>query len=452
MKVVMIGAGYVGLVTGACFSEFGFDVTCVDVDATKIEGLLAGEIPIYEPGLDTLVVSNRKAGRLHFTTKLQEVVPTADMVFIAVGTPSRRGDGYADLRYVYAAAEQVAKALDGYTVVVTKSTVPVGTGREVRRIIAKARPDADFDVVSNPEFLREGAAIDDFMHPDRVVIGAESDRAREMMQQLYRPLSLREVPMVFTDIVTAELTKYAANAFLATKITFINEMADLCEKTGADVQHLAKGMGLDGRIGGKFLHPGPGYGGSCFPKDTLALIYSGRQYEAPLRIVETVADINERRKLAMADRVLAALGGPDEARGKTVTVLGLTFKPSTDDMRDSPALAIVPALMGAGVQVRVYDPQGMENAKSEIGVGPYYAESAYNAIEGADCIALVTEWNEFRALQLDRVKSLMKEPVMVDMRNIYNPEELRAAGFVYYGIGRGYKVNTPVIQTAEAAE
>ena len=452
MKVVMIGAGYVGLVTGACFSEFGFDVTCVDVDASKIEGLLQGDIPIFEPGLDTLVASNRKAGRLQFTTNLQEAVPKADMVFIAVGTPSRRGDGYADLRYVYAAAEQVARSLEGYTVVVTKSTVPVGTGREGRRIIAETRPDADFDVVSNPEFLREGAAIDDFMHPDRVVIGAETDRAREMMQRLYRPLSLREVPMLFTDIVTAELTKYAANAFLATKITFINEIADLCEKTGADVQHLAKGIGLDGRIGGKFLHPGPGFGGSCFPKDTLALIHSGRQYESPLRIVETVADINDQRKLAMADRVLAAMGGAETARGKTVAVLGLTFKPNTDDMRDSPALAIVPALMAAGVSVRVYDPQGMENAKAEIGDGPYYANGTYDAIEGADCIALVTEWNEFRALQLDRVKSLMNNLVMVDMRNIYNPEEMRAAGFAYYGIGRGYKGNTPVIQTAEAAE
>ena len=452
MKVVMIGAGYVGLVTGACFSEFGFDVTCVDVDASKIEGLLRGEIPIYEPGLDTLVANNRKAGRLHFTTKLQDVVPTADMVFIAVGTPSRRGDGHADLRYVYAAAEQVAQALDGYTVVVTKSTVPVGTGREVRRIVSETRPDADFDVVSNPEFLREGAAIDDFMHPDRVVIGAETDRAREMMQRLYRPLSLREVPMVVTDIVTAELTKYAANAFLATKITFINEIADLCEKTGADVQHLAKGIGLDGRIGAKFLHPGPGYGGSCFPKDTLALMHSGRQYGSPLRIVETVADINDRRKLAMADRVIDALGGAAAADGKTVAMLGLTFKPNTDDMRDSPSLAVVPALLRAGVRVKVYDPQGMDNARAEIGEGPFYAESAYQAIEGADCIALVTEWNEFRALQLDRVKSLMANPVMVDMRNIYNPEEMRAAGFEYFGIGRGYKGTTPVIQTAEAAE
>ncbi len=307
MKVVMIGAGYVGLVTGACFSEFGFDVTCVDVNSGKIDGLLRGEIPIYEPGLDMMVAKNRQAGRLRFTTNLQDVVPEADMVFIAVGTPSRRGDGYADLRYVYAAAEEVARALEGYTVVVTKSTVPVGTGREVWRIIAETRPDAEFDVVSNPEFLREGAAIEDFMRPDRVVIGAESEKAREMMRRLYRPLSLREVPMVITDIVTAELTKYAANAFLATKITFINEIADLCEKTGADVQHLAKGMGLDGRIGGKFLHPGPGFGGSCFPKDTLALIYSGRQYNSPLRIVETVAEINDRRKVAMADRIMWGL-------------------------------------------------------------------------------------------------------------------------------------------------
>ena len=452
MNVVMIGAGYVGLVTGACFSEFGFDVTCVDVNEEKIAGLHRGEIPIYEPGLDTLVAANAKAGRLQFTTDLQAAVADADIVFIAVGTPSRRGDGHADLRFVYAAAADVAKAIVGYTVIVTKSTVPVGTGREVARIIREKRPDADFDVVSNPEFLREGAAIDDFMRPDRVVLGAESDRAREQMQALYRPLSLREVPIVFTDIVTAELTKYAANAFLATKITFINEMADLCEQTGADVQLLAKGMGLDGRIGGKFLHPGPGYGGSCFPKDTLALIYSGREYDAPLRIVETVADINDRRKQAMAERVIAALGGAANARGKTVAVLGLTFKPNTDDMRDSPSLAIIPALVDVGVNVRAYDPQGIPNAKDEIGDTPIYCEDAYNAIDGADCIALVTEWNEFRALQLDRVKKLMKQPIMVDMRNIYNPEEMRAAGFTYFGIGRGYEGITPVVKTAEAAE
>jgi UDPglucose 6-dehydrogenase len=452
MKVVMLGAGYVGLVTGACFSEFGFDVTCVDVDSTRVDRLLRNEIPIYEPGLESLVASNRTAGRLHFTTKLEQVVPEADLVFIAVGTPSRRGDGHADLRYVYAAARQIAELIEGYTVIVTKSTVPVGTGQEVRRIITEARPEADFDVVSNPEFLREGAAIDDFKHPDRVVIGAESDRAREMMRRLYRPLSLREVPIVFTDIVTAELTKYAANAFLATKITFINEISDLCEKTGADVQDVARGIGLDRRIGSKFLHPGPGYGGSCFPKDTLALIYSGRQFGSPLRIVETVADINDRRKLAMADRVIDALGGVEAARGKTVAVLGLTFKPSTDDMRDSPALAIVPALMGAGIHVRVFDPQGMKNAEAEIGVGPYYAENAYDALKGADCIALVTEWNEFRALQLDRVMKLVKSPVLVDMRNVYNPEEMRAAGFTYYGIGRGYERAEIAARSAEAAE
>jgi UDPglucose 6-dehydrogenase len=453
MKVVMIGAGYVGLVTGACFSEFGFDVTCVDVDETKIKALENGEIPIYEPGLDDLVANNCKAGRLSFSTSLADAVPEADLVFIAVGTPSRRGDGYADLRYVYAAAEQVARNLRGYTTVVTKSTVPVGTGKEVARIVAQYAPaSAEWDVVSNPEFLREGAAIEDFMRPDRVVMGAESDRARAQMRQLYRPLSLREVPMVFTDIVTAELIKYAANAFLATKITFINEISDLCEKTGADVQHVAKGIGLDGRIGGKFLHPGPGYGGSCFPKDTLALAYSARQYGVPLRIVEAVIDINDRRKLAMADRVIDALGGSEAARGKNVAVLGLTFKPGTDDMRESPALAIVPALMGAGIEARVYDPQGMDNAKAEIGTGPYYATSAYDALEGADCLALVTEWNEFRALQLDRVKSLMTSPIMVDMRNIYVPAEMRAAGFVYYGIGRGYDgIDTPSDQV-EAAE
>ncbi len=453
MKVVMIGAGYVGLVTGACFSEFGFDVTCVDVDETKIRALEKGEIPIYEPGLDDLVASNCKAGRLHFSTSLADAVPAADLVFIAVGTPSRRGDGYADLRYVYAAAEQVALNLSGYTTVVTKSTVPVGTGKEVARIVAKHAPaHAEWDVVSNPEFLREGAAIEDFMRPDRVVIGAESDRAREQMRQLYRPLSLREVPMVFTEIVTAELIKYAANAFLATKITFINEIADLCEKTGANVQHVAKGIGLDGRIGSKFLHPGPGYGGSCFPKDTLALAYSARQHGTPLRIVESVIDINDRRKLAMADRVIDAMGGLSVVRGKKVAVLGLTFKPGTDDMRESPALAIVPALMAAGIEARVFDPQGMSNAKAEIGVGPYYASSAYDALDGADCLAIVTEWNEFRALQLDRVKSLMNAPVMVDMRNIYVPEEMRAAGFTYYGIGRGYTGQSILTGQAEAAE
>jgi UDPglucose 6-dehydrogenase len=453
MKVVMIGAGYVGLVTGACFSEFGFDVTCVDVDETKIRALEKGEIPIYEPGLDDLVASNCKAGRLHFSTSLAEAVPAADLVFIAVGTPSRRGDGYADLRYVYAAAEQVALNLSGYTTVVTKSTVPVGTGKEVARIVAKHAPaHAEWDVVSNPEFLREGAAIEDFMRPDRVVIGAESDRAREQMRQLYRPLSLREVPMVFTEIVTAELIKYAANAFLATKITFINEIADLCEKTGANVQHVAKGIGLDGRIGSKFLHPGPGYGGSCFPKDTLALAYSARQYGTPLRIIESVIDINDRRKLAMADRVIDAMGGPEVVRGKKAAVLGLTFKPGTDDMRESPALAIVPALMAAGIEARVFDPQGMANAKAEIGVGPYYAKSAYDALDGVDCLAIVTEWNEFRALQLDRVKNLMKAPIMVDMRNIYVPEEMRAAGFTYYGIGRGYSGKSILLEQAEAAE
>ena len=453
MKVVMIGAGYVGLVTGACFSEFGFDVTCVDVDETKIKALENGEIPIYEPGLEELVANNCKAGRLTFSTSLAEAVPGADMVFIPVGTPSRRGDGFADLRYVYAAAEQVARNLTGYTTVVTKSTVPVGTGKEVARIVGKFAPvEAEWDVVSNPEFLREGAAIEDFMRPDRVVMGAESERAREQMRQLYRPLSLREVPMVFTDIVTAELIKYAANAFLATKITFINEISDLCEKTGADVQHVAKGIGLDGRIGGKFLHPGPGYGGSCFPKDTLALAYSARQYGAPLRIVEAVVEINDRRKLAMADRVIDALGGAQAARGKKVAVLGLTFKPGTDDMRESPALAIVPALMGAGVEARVFDPQGMDNAKAEIGTGPYYATSAYDALEGADCLTIVTEWNEFRALQLDRVKSLMTNPLMVDMRNIYVPEEMRAAGFTYYGIGRGYDGIVIPSDQVEAAE
>ena len=422
-------------------------MTCVDVDRAKVNALHRGDIPIFEPGLNLLVAKNVNAGRLRFATDPNEAVPQADLVFIAVGTPSRRGDGHADLRYIFAAAEQVAHAIDGYTVVVTKSTVPVGTGIRVRETIRAARPDADFDVVANPEFLREGAAIEDFMRPDRVVIGAESDRARERIRALYRPLALREVPMVMTDIVTAELIKYAANAFLATKVTFINEIADLCERAGSDVQDVAKGIGLDGRIGAKFLHPGPGYGGSCFPKDTSALVRSARQYGAPLRIVETVADINERRKRAMADRVIGALGGA--VHGKSVAVLGLTFKPGTDDMRESPALAIVPALMGAGINVRVFDPQGQANAQAQFGIGPYYATDAYDAIDGTDCLALMTEWNEFRALQLDRVKRLMTRPVMVDMRNVYNPEEMRAAGFVYYGVGRGYDGIRLNMETAE---
>ena len=429
----MIGAGYVGLVSGACFSEFGIDVTCVDKDEDKIAKLNAGRIPIFEPGLEQLVENNMGAGRLAFTTDLASTVAAADAVFIAVGTPSRRGDGHADLRYVYAAAEEIAGALDGYTTVVTKSTVPVGTGREVARIIREIRPDADFDVVSNPEFLREGAAIGDFMRPDRVVIGTDSEQAREVMRRLYRPLYLIETPILFMSLETAELTKYAANGFLATKITFINEIADLCEKVGADVQDVARGIGLDGRIGPKFLHAGPGYGGSCFPKDTLALVRTGEESGAPLRIVETVANINSQRKKAMAERVIAACDGSLE--GKTIAVLGLTFKPNTDDMREAPSLDIVPALQSAGAAVRAYDPEGMAEAEALL-PGVVWCDDAYSSVEGADAVVIITEWNEFRLLDLERVKTLMKRPLMVDLRNIYKPAEMADAGFRYLSIGR----------------
>ncbi|WP_404385103.1 UDP-glucose dehydrogenase family protein [Caenispirillum salinarum] len=433
MRIAMIGTGYVGLVSGACFSEFGVTVTCVDKDESKIERLKRGEIPIYEPGLDKLVASNVAAGRLEFTTELAEAVTGADAVFIAVGTPSRRGDGHADLSYVYGAAEEIARAMDGYTVVVTKSTVPVGTGREVEKIIRATRPDADFDVVSNPEFLREGSAINDFMRPDRVVIGAETDRAREVMRGLYRVLYLIETPILFTNLETSEMIKYAANTFLAAKITFINEVADLCEKAGADVHDVAKGIGLDNRIGRKFLHPGPGYGGSCFPKDTLALVRTARDLGSPLRIIETVVDINAKRKKAMADRIIAAGGG--DLSGKTVAVLGLAFKPNTDDMRDAPALDIVPALLEAGATVRAFDPESMDEAKKLLD-GITYCDSAYDAMEGADLLAILTEWNEFRSLDLARVKDLMTEPVMVDLRNIYEPAMMAEAGFAYTSVGR----------------
>jgi len=433
MRITMIGSGYVGLVSGACFSEFGVDVTCVDKDADKIARLNAGGVPIFEPGLDNLVESNVQAGRLTFTTELAPAVAAADAVFIAVGTPSRRGDGHADLSYVYGAAEEIARALDGYTVIVTKSTVPVGTGREVARIIRKTRPDAEFDVVSNPEFLREGAAISDFMRPDRVVIGADSERAQEVMKRLYRPLYLIETPILFTSLETAELTKYAANSFLATKITFINEIADLCEKVGANVQDVARGIGLDGRIGSKFLHAGPGYGGSCFPKDTLALVRTAETSGAPLRIVEAVVEINDKRKKAMAERVIDACGG--SLNGQTIAVLGLTFKPNTDDMRDAPSLDIVPALQAAGATVRAYDPEGMKEA------GPLlpdvvWCDDAYGAMEGAGAVVIVTEWNEFRLLDLERVKALLKRPLMVDLRNIYKAAEMADAGFRYLSIGR----------------
>ena len=433
MRIAMIGSGYVGLVSGACFSEFGVDVVCVDKDEGKIARLEAGEIPIFEPGLDTLVANNREAGRLTFTTDLPSALDGCDAVFIAVGTPSRRGDGHADLQYVYAAAEEIARAMDGYTVVVTKSTVPVGTGREVEAIIRKTSPDADFDVVSNPEFLREGSAINDFMRPDRVVIGTGSERAQGVMRALYRPLYLIETPILFTDRETAELTKYAANAFLATKITFINEMADLCEALGGNVHDVARGIGLDNRIGPKFLHPGPGYGGSCFPKDTLALARTAQEAGAPARIVETVIDVNDRRKKGMADRIVAACGGT--VAGKTVAILGVTFKPNTDDMRDSPSLEIVPALQKAGATVRAYDPEGMDEAAKLLD-GVSWGDDAYDAMDGADALVILTEWNEFRALSLERVKSLLTAPVVVDLRNVYDPSEMAKLGFRYASIGR----------------
>ena len=433
MRIAMIGTGYVGLVSGACFSEFGTDVVCVDKDARKIERLLDGIMPIYEPGLDTLVEKNVKAGRLSFTTDLAEAVKGADIVFIAVGTPTRRGDGHADLSYVYAAAEEIGQAIDEYTVVVTKSTVPVGTGREVHRIISGIRDAGEFDVASNPEFLREGSAIEDFMRPDRVVIGTDSDRAADVLKQLYRPLFLMETPILFTKIETAELTKYAANTFLAAKITFINEIANLCEKVGANVQEVARGIGLDGRIGGKFLHAGPGYGGSCFPKDTLALVRTARDHDAPLHIIEAVVKVNEDRKRLMADKIIAGCGGAVD--GKTIAVLGLTFKPNTDDMRDSPSLAIVPALQEAGATVRAFDPQGMTEAR-EMLPDVVFCKDAYETMEGADALAIVTEWNEFRLLDLERVKGLLSAPLMIDLRNIYKPDEIIKAGFDYYSVGR----------------
>ena len=433
MNITMIGSGYVGLVSGACFADFGHNVICVDSDGSKIERLKRGEIPIYEPGLDELVANNVTQNRLSFTTDLAPAVKGADAVFIAVGTPSRRGDGHADLSYVYAAAKTIASALDGFTVVVNKSTVPVGTGDEVERIIRDANPKADFAVVSNPEFLREGAAIDDFKRPDRVVIGAEDPRAREVMEEIYRPLSLNAPPLLFVGRRTSELTKYAANAFLATKITFINEIADLCEKVGADVQEVARGIGLDNRIGKKFLHAGPGYGGSCFPKDTLALIKTGQDEGAALRIVETVVAVNDARKRAMARKIIQALGG--SVRGKRIALLGLAFKPNTDDMRDAPSLAIVASLAGDGAQVHAYDPESMEQARPLMPDVTFH-DDAYAAIEGADALAIVTEWDAFRALDLDRVKNLLKTPIIIDLRNIYRPAEIRKRGFAYVSVGR----------------
>jgi UDPglucose 6-dehydrogenase len=433
MLVAMIGTGYVGLVSGACFSEFGLSVTCVDKDDSKIAQLRRGEMPIFEPGLAQIVESNVRAGRLAFTTDLSSAVAGADAVFIGVGTPSRGSDGHADLSAVFAAAEEIARALTGYTVVVTKSTVPVGTGRRVAEIIRKIRPDAEFDVVSNPEFLREGSAIQDFMRPDRVIIGADSDRAKDVMRELYRPLYLIETPLLLTTIETAELTKYAANSFLATKISFINEIADLCEAVGADVQDVAKGIGLDGRIGRKFLHAGPGYGGSCFPKDCLALARTAREAGAPMTIVETTVNVNDARKGRLAARILRACGG--SVQDKTIAVLGLTFKPNTDDMRESPSLTVVPALRQAGATIRAFDPEGMSEARKLLD-GVAFCDDAYDTMDGADALVILTEWNEFRALDLERVKSLLRSPTVLDFRNIYKPDDMAEAGFYYFSIGR----------------
>lgn len=433
MKITMIGAGYVGLVSGACFADFGHDVTCVDLDQRKIDALLAGIMPIYEPGLADLVAANVAAGRLTFTTDLKAGVAGADAVFIAVGTPSRRGDGHADLSYVYQATRDIAAALTGPLVVVTKSTVPVGTGDEVERILHEAAPNAQIAVVSNPEFLREGAAIHDFKRPDRIVIGTSEDWAQAVMQEIYRPLYLNQAPILFTARRTAELIKYAANAFLATKITFINEMADLCEAVGADVQDVARGIGLDNRIGSKFLHAGPGYGGSCFPKDTLALLKTAEDHDVPCRIVEAVVQVNDSRKRAMGRKILQAMG--NDVRGKTVGLLGVTFKPNTDDMRDAPSLAIVQALQDAGVKIVAYDPEGMEAAKPLM-PGVEFRADPYAVAEGADALALVTEWNAFRALDLSRIAGLMRAPVLVDLRNVYQPDEVRRHGFHYSSVGR----------------
>jgi UDPglucose 6-dehydrogenase len=429
----MIGTGYVGLVSGACFADFGHNVTCVDKDAGKIGRLNDGKMPIYEPGLDVLVGQNVRAGRLDFTTDTASAVRQAAAVFIAVGTPSRRGDGHADLSYVYAAAEEIAQVMDGFTVIVTKSTVPVGTGDEIEAIIKRVRPDAEFAVVSNPEFLREGAAIEDFKRPDRVVVGTEDERARAVMTELYRPLYLNETPMVFTSRRTSELIKYAANGFLAMKITFINEMADLCEAVGADVQQVARGIGLDKRIGNKFLHAGPGFGGSCFPKDTLALMRTARAAGAPAKLIETTVAVNDARKSAMAERIIAALGG--EPAGKTVGVLGLTFKPNTDDMRDAPSLAIIPVLQARGARVQAFDPEGTHEARAMLS-DVVLKEDPYGAAEGADVLVIITEWDQFRALDLDRIKLLMNRPALVDLRNIYKPSDLRARGFDYASVGR----------------
>ena len=433
MRIAVVGTGYVGLVSGACFADFGHQVTCIDKDAQKIASLQRGQIPIYEPDLDRLVEHNSRAGRLVFSTELADPVSKADAVFIAVGTPSRRGDGHADLSYVYAAAEEIALALNGYTVVITKSTVPVGTGDEVERLIRDMNPAADYAVVSNPEFLREGAAIRDFKFPDRIVVGTENQRAQAVMAEIYRPLSLNKAPIMYTGRRTAELVKYAANAFLATKITFINEIADLAEKVGADVQEVARGIGLDNRIGSKFLHAGPGFGGSCFPKDIRAIIKTAQDFDAHLRVVEAVLAVNDNRKRAMARKIAAFFGG--NLRHKTIAVLGLTFKPNTDDMREAPSIPLITAIKDMGATVRAYDPAGMSQARIEM-PDIVYCKDAYACADGADALVIVTEWEEFRALDLDRLKRDMASPIIVDLRNIYSPEELTARGFLYQSVGR----------------
>jgi UDPglucose 6-dehydrogenase len=430
----MIGGGYVGLVSGACFAELGNDVAVVEADAQKLASLRAGRIPIYEPGLDNLVADNVRAGRLTFGDDIAAAIAGTDAVFIAVGTPTRRGDGHADLSYVYAAVEQVARVLTGYTVIVTKSTVPVGTGHRIRAILKEVRPDLEVDVASNPEFLREGSAIGDFMRPDRVVIGVQTERAREVLRSLYRPLYLIEAPILFTSLETAELIKYAANSFLAMKVTFINEMADLCERAGGDVHDLARGIGLDGRIGRKFLHPGPGFGGSCFPKDTLAMVRIAQDYGAPSRLIEAVVAVNDARKASMAARVIAAAGG--EIRGKTIAVLGLTFKPETDDMRDAPSIPIVGRLVEDGAVVRAFDPEGMEQARPLLPPGVVFCRDALDAATGADLLIVVTEWNEFRAIDAGRLREAMRGNLVIDLRNLYEPTAMRAAGFRYQSIGR----------------
>ncbi len=434
MRITMIGAGYVGLVSGACFADFGHDVICVDKDVEKIDTLINGKVPIYEPDLERLVASNVTGGRLSFTTDVAAAVANAEVVFLAVGTPARRGDGHADLQYVYAAAEDIAVAMKGFTVVVTKSTVPVGTGDEVERLIRKANPTAEFAVVSNPEFLREGAAIRDFKFPDRIVVGTDDARAREVMAEVYRPLSLSRLPILYTDRRTAELIKYAANSFLATKISFINEMADLCEKLGADVQEVSRGIGLDNRIGSKFLHAGPGFGGSCFPKDTLALIKTAQDNDSPLRIVEAVVAVNETRKRAMSRKVVKILGG--DVRGKTIAVLGLTFKPDTDDMRDAPSIPLITALLDRGGKVKAFDPVGRDQAKKVL-PDITFCDSPYEAAENADALVIVTEWEQFRALDFKRLKKIMTTPAVVDLRNIYRGDDLQKEGFDYEGVGRG---------------